>query len=149
MFSFGRELSSLDHLATSTREKCSALVRSCYVPSRTTCSDDIINISNTTDEDGQLGFRGGGGRRRRQHQPPKRHGGRSCTAVSSEPCRLKSNLKIKTEAEKSFEQRKVSWPDIAYGKDIAHVQEFELSASEDGEHAENSRRKYCGVCKIQ
>ncbi|KAG7653073.1 hypothetical protein ISN44_As01g003880 [Arabidopsis suecica] len=55
---------------------------------------------------------------------------------------------MKTEAEKSLEQRKVSWPD-AYGKDIAHVQEFELSASEDGEHAGNSRRKYCGVCKIQ
>lgn len=116
---------SLDHLATSTREKCSALVRSCYVPSRTTCSDEIINKSNTKDEDGQLGSRGGGGRRRRQHQPPKRHGGRSCTAVSSEPCRLKSNLKMRTEAEKSLEQRKVSWPD-AYGKDIAHVQEFEL-----------------------
>lgn len=78
-------------------------------------------------EDGRLDFRGGGGRRRRQYQPPKRHGGRSCTAVSSEPCRLKSNLKMKTEteAEKSLEQRKVSWPD-AYGKDIAHVQEFEL-----------------------
>lgn len=101
-------------------------------------------------EDG-LGFRGGGGGRRWQNnQPSKRHGGgRSCTAVSSEPCNhLKSNLKVKTEVDKGLEQRKVSWPD-AHGKDIAHVQEFELSASEDGEHAGKSKRKYCGVCIIQ
>lgn len=111
---------NLDHLATLTREKCSALVRSCYLP---TSSDDIISKTDTKVEDG-LGFRGGG-RRWRQHQAPKRHSGRSCPAVSSEPCRLKSNLKMKTELEKSLEQRKVSWPD-AHGKDIAHVQEFEL-----------------------
>ncbi|CAA7057011.1 unnamed protein product [Microthlaspi erraticum] len=102
---------------------------------------------DTEVEDG-FGFRGRGGRRRRKHQLPKRHGGRSCTAVSSEPSRLKSNLKIKTDAEKGLEQRKVSWPD-AHGKDIAHVQEFELSASEDGDHAGDSKRKYCGVCIIQ
>lgn len=114
----------MDHLATLTREKCSALVRSCYVPSRTTCSsDDIITKQNTKVEDG-LGFRGG--RRLPNNQPSKRHGGgRSCTAVSSEPCNLKSNLKVKTEVDKGLEQRKVSWPD-ALGKDIAHVQEFEL-----------------------
>ncbi|CAN7138876.1 unnamed protein product [Brassica rapa subsp. narinosa] len=123
-----RRIIELDHLATLTREKCSALVRSCYVPSRTTCSsDDIITKQNTKVEDG-LGFRGGGGGRRWQNnQPSKRHGGgRSCTAVSSEPCNhLKSNLKVKTEVDKGLEQRKVSWPD-AHGKDIAHVQEFEL-----------------------
>lgn len=146
-----KRIIELDHLATLTREKCSALVRSCYVPSRTTCSsDDIISEPNTKVEDG-LGSRGGGGRRRLQkNQPSKRHGGgRSCTAVSSEPCHLKSNLKVKTEeVDKGLEQRKVSWPD-AHGKDIAHVQEFELSASEDGEHAGKSKRKYCGVCIIQ
>ncbi|CAN7064881.1 unnamed protein product, partial [Brassica rapa subsp. trilocularis] len=121
-----RRIIELDHLATLTREKCSALVRSCYVPSRTTCSsDDIITKQNTKVEDG-LGFRGGGGRRWQNNQPSKRHGGgRSCTAVSSEPCNLKSNLKVKTEVDKGLEQRKVSWPD-AHGKDIAHVQEFEL-----------------------
>ncbi|KAF3589864.1 hypothetical protein F2Q69_00025850 [Brassica cretica] len=142
-----RRIIELDHLATLTREKCSALVRSCYVPSRTTCSsDDIITKQNTKVEDG-LGFRGGG--RWQNNQPSKRHGGgRSCTAVSSEPCNLKSNLKVKTEVDKGLEQRKVSWPD-AHGKDIAHVQEFELSASEDGEHAGKSKRKYCGVCIIQ
>ncbi|CAF1923718.1 hypothetical protein YC2023_056610 [Brassica napus] len=119
-----RRIIELDHLATLTREKCSALVRSCYVPSRTTCSsDDIITKQNTKVEDG-LGFRGGG--RWQNNQPSKRHGGgRSCTAVSSEPCNLKSNLKVKTEVDKGLEQRKVSWPD-AHGKDIAHVQEFEL-----------------------
>ncbi|KAJ4914906.1 Uncharacterized protein Rs2_00456 [Raphanus sativus] len=147
-----KRIIDLDHLATLTREKCSALVRSCYVPSKTTCSSgDIISKQNTKVEDG-LGFRGGGegGRRRLpKNQPSKRHGGgRSCTAVSSEPCHLKSNLKVKTEVEKGLEQRKVSWPD-AHGKDIAHVQEFELSASEDGEHAGKSKRKYCGVCIIQ
>ncbi|KAF8106502.1 hypothetical protein N665_0139s0091 [Sinapis alba] len=148
-----KRITELDHLATLTRKKCSALVRSCYVPSRTTCSsDDIISKQNTKVEDG-LGFRGGGGggggRQCPKKQPSKRHGGgRNCTAVSSEPCHLKSNLKVKTEVEKGLEQRKVSWPD-AHGKDIAHVQEFELSASEDGEHAGKSKRKYCGVCIIQ
>lgn len=119
-----RRIIELDHLATLTREKCSALVRSCYVPSRTTCSsDDIITKQNTKVEDG-LGFRGG--RRLPNNQPSKRHGGgRSCTAVSSEPCNLKSNLKVKTEVDKGLEQRKVSWPD-AHGKDFAHVQEFDI-----------------------
>lgn len=42
---------------------------------------------------------------------------------------LKSNLKKTTTVEENHqlraEKRKVSWPDIAHGKDIAHVQEFE------------------------
>ncbi|WRX21497.1 hypothetical protein QQP08_013984 [Theobroma cacao] len=48
----------------------------------------------------------------------------------------KSNLKKPTtvdqENQLKTERRKVSWPD-AHGKDIAHVQEFEPSVSDDGE----------------
>ncbi|XWS22391.1 hypothetical protein CRYUN_Cryun29cG0030000 [Craigia yunnanensis] len=62
----------------------------------------------------------------------------------------KSNLKKTTttvdqENQLKTERRKVSWPD-AHGKDIAHVQEFEPSVSDDGglEGVRNS----C-VCAIQ
>ncbi|XWS13474.1 hypothetical protein CRYUN_Cryun36dG0040200 [Craigia yunnanensis] len=49
----------------------------------------------------------------------------------------KSNLKKTTttvdqENQLKTERRNVSWPD-AHGKDIAHVQEFEPSVSDDGE----------------
>ncbi|PQM39768.1 hypothetical protein Pyn_16149 [Prunus yedoensis var. nudiflora] len=63
---------------------------------------------------------------------------------------LKSNLKKTATVEENHqlraERRKVSWPDIAHGKDIAHVQEFEPSAWEDGDL--EGVRNSC-VCAIQ
>ncbi|PON63772.1 hypothetical protein PanWU01x14_129280, partial [Parasponia andersonii] len=58
---------------------------------------------------------------------------------------LKSNLKKETQSAARTEKRKVTWPD-AHGKDIAHVQEFEPSVSEDGEL--EGVRNSC-VCAIQ
>ncbi|TYI92054.1 hypothetical protein E1A91_D02G040300v1 [Gossypium mustelinum] len=62
---------------------------------------------------------------------------------------LKSNLKKATatdeENQLKTQRRKVSWPD-AHGKDIAHVQEFEPSVSDDGELG--GVRNSC-VCAIQ
>ncbi|XVF84673.1 hypothetical protein PTKIN_Ptkin17bG0056400 [Pterospermum kingtungense] len=62
---------------------------------------------------------------------------------------LKSNLKKTTTVDQEnqlrTERRKVSWPD-AHGKDIAHVQEFEPSVSDDGEL--EGVRNSC-VCAIQ
>ncbi|KAF5452157.1 hypothetical protein F2P56_027187 [Juglans regia] len=61
---------------------------------------------------------------------------------------LKSNLKKRTtvdDNQQRIEKRKVSWLD-AHGKDIAHVQEFEPSVSEDGELG--GVRNSC-VCAIQ
>ncbi|XP_022734692.1 uncharacterized protein LOC111288182 [Durio zibethinus] len=63
----------------------------------------------------------------------------------------KSNLKKTTSTIVDLgnllttERRKVSWPD-AHGKDIAHVQEFEPSVSDDGEL--EGVRNSC-VCAIQ
>ncbi|CAB4261393.1 unnamed protein product [Prunus armeniaca] len=63
---------------------------------------------------------------------------------------LKSNLKKTATVEENrqlrAERRKVSWPDIAHGKDIAHVQEFEPSVWEDGDL--EGVRNSC-VCAIQ
>ncbi|KAK8548474.1 hypothetical protein V6N13_054726 [Hibiscus sabdariffa] len=64
---------------------------------------------------------------------------------------LKRNLKKTTtptdaeENQSKAQRRKVSWPD-AHGKDIAHVKEFEPSASDDGEL--EGVRSSC-VCAIQ
>ncbi|XXG61761.1 hypothetical protein AAC387_Pa05g0290 [Persea americana] len=60
---------------------------------------------------------------------------------------LKSNLKKTTtlEPQEKNGKRKVSWPD-AHGKDLAHVQEFQSSALEDGEI--EGVRNSC-VCVIQ
>ncbi|OMO88312.1 hypothetical protein COLO4_20307 [Corchorus olitorius] len=64
----------------------------------------------------------------------------------------KSNLKKpssivdqENQTLKTAEKRKVSWPD-AHGKDMAHVQEFEPSVSDDGEL--EGVRNSC-VCSIQ
>ncbi|KAG6787913.1 hypothetical protein POTOM_003960 [Populus tomentosa] len=66
---------------------------------------------------------------------------------------LKSTLKKTTsaivgenQARKDHQKRKVSWPDIAHGTDIAHVLEFESSTSDDGEL--EGVRNSC-VCTIQ
>ncbi|KAG5249742.1 Phosphoribosylformylglycinamidine synthase [Salix suchowensis] len=67
---------------------------------------------------------------------------------------LKSNLKKtastttieENQAKTDHQKRKVSWPDIAYGTDIAHVLEFEPSISDDGEV--EGVRNSC-VCTIQ
>ncbi|KAI3746866.1 hypothetical protein L6452_09308 [Arctium lappa] len=59
------------------------------------------------------------------------------TKMPPTPAPLKSNLKKSTVIHDEVDQlitgiRKVSWPD-AYGKDIAHIKEFEPSASDDGD----------------
>ncbi|KAF4367292.1 hypothetical protein G4B88_026799 [Cannabis sativa] len=70
------------------------------------------------------------------------------------PFNLKSNLKKTVvnkdnqsskleEEEAKIEKRKVTWPD-AHGDDIAHVQEFEPSVSEDGE-LEGVRNSCMGI----
>ncbi|KAJ6703094.1 LIGHT-HARVESTING COMPLEX-LIKE PROTEIN OHP2 CHLOROPLASTIC [Salix viminalis] len=67
---------------------------------------------------------------------------------------LKSNLKKtastttieENQAKTDHQKRKVSWPDTAYGTDIAHVLEFEPSISDDGEV--EGVRNSC-VCTIQ
>lgn len=64
-------------------------------------------------------------------------GGSDASQELNEPMPLKSNLKKATEPLEFSQQlrigsRKVNWPD-AHGKDIAHVQEFEPSVSEDAE----------------
>ncbi|GAV67557.1 hypothetical protein CFOL_v3_11062, partial [Cephalotus follicularis] len=59
----------------------------------------------------------------------------SMSCGSIEATTLRSNLKKITTMEENqprTEKRKVSWPD-AHGQDIAHVQEFEPSVSEDGQ----------------
>ncbi|XVF65095.1 hypothetical protein PTKIN_Ptkin09bG0219200 [Pterospermum kingtungense] len=62
----------------------------------------------------------------------------------------KSNLKKTTttvvdqENQLKTERRKVSWSD-AHGKDIAHVQEFEPSVSDDGELEGVSNSCVCAI----
>ncbi|XP_050218390.1 uncharacterized protein LOC126669102 [Mercurialis annua] len=61
-----------------------------------------------------------------------------------EPFTLKSNLK-RTTVVNEHSRKTVKWPD-AYGKEIAHVHEFEPSISED-EELEGVRNS-C-ICTIQ
>lgn len=149
-------------LAASAQNRCTSLVCSCYVPSR--CSDykgeqDNNHRSSSSNnnrnkkrlqeanKDGVMeevcnDHSNGGG------------GGSNCTnGPHTDPTPLKSNLKktttptveVITQPPRMIGTRKVNWPD-AHGKDIAHVQEFDPSLSEDGElgGVQNS----C-VCAIQ
>ena len=69
-----------------------------------------------------------GGRNRRSSSPSGSNNG-----PHIETSTLKSNLKKtastttieENQARTDHQKRKVSWPDIAYGTDIAHVLEFE------------------------
>ncbi|KVI08261.1 hypothetical protein Ccrd_013381, partial [Cynara cardunculus var. scolymus] len=156
------ELSVL--LAALAHNRCTSLVCSCYVPSRsnkgkeeeinnrsinTRCSPPTPSPTSSSNKDHHLHPYGiiiedqqevhisdheakingvSSGSRTNMN------GG---TKMPPTPTPLKSNLKKSTVIHEEVGQlikgiRKVSWPD-AYGKDIAHVQEFEPSVSDDGE----------------
>ena len=132
-------------LAASGQNRCTSLVCSCYVPSR-----NFINKgeeSNRTErgsfaekkeygvmeevstcESVQDHQKSNGGRNRRSSSPSGSNNG-----PHIETSTLKSNLKKtastttieENQARTDHQKRKVSWPDIAYGTDIAHVLEFE------------------------
>ncbi|XP_021648722.2 uncharacterized protein LOC110641343 [Hevea brasiliensis] len=144
-------------LAASAQNRCTALVRSCYVPSRSFSTkgeennrsnnaknqileektDGVMEeVSNNHESQGQEKSNGGSN---------GRSGGSNGPHI--EPPTLKSNLKRTTTVEEinQSRKRKVSWPD-AHGNDIAHVHEFEPSLSEDGEL--EGVRNSC-ICTIQ
>ncbi|KAK5841035.1 hypothetical protein PVK06_009943 [Gossypium arboreum] len=148
-------------LAASAQNRCTALVCSCYVPSRNLdTKGEEINIKKKwssvgksikdgvmeevrNDDELQLG-----------HEIRVTNGGNCSSSGTNGPhmeliTTLKSNLKKATATDEEnrlkTQRRKVSWPD-AHGKDIAHVQEFEPSVSDDGELG--GVRNSC-VCAIQ
>ena len=141
-------------LAASAQNRCTALVCSCYVPSRNLDSkgEEIDNRSSSGSSSGNIKKRSGVGKNIKDGvmeevgnndelqlgQDKIRNGGSSNSRCSNSgtngphieliPTR-KSNLKktiaiVDQEHQLKTERRKVSWPD-AHGKDIAHVQEFE------------------------
>ncbi|EOY05362.1 Uncharacterized protein TCM_020382 isoform 1 [Theobroma cacao] len=147
--------------------RCTALVCSCYVPSRnfdskgdqensrSSGSSNIKKRSAVEKKDGvmeEVGNDESQGQDRISNGSGGSNSGCSGTYngphIELIPTR-KSNLKKPTtvdqENQLKTERRKVSWPD-AHGKDIAHVQEFEPSVSDDGEL--EGVRNSC-VCAIQ
>ncbi|GMY26859.1 hypothetical protein FCV25MIE_22101 [Fagus crenata] len=127
-------------LAASAQNRCSALVCSCYVPSRNLDnkgeeSNRSIN-SNNTKKQSSAEKRDGVMEELHNHElqlQNKSNGGNHNSRGSGsngphiEHPTLKSNLKKTTLVDDNqlrLEKRKVSWPD-AHGKDIAHVHEFE------------------------
>ncbi|PQQ07535.1 uncharacterized protein Pyn_07642 [Prunus yedoensis var. nudiflora] len=134
----------------SSRGRCTALVCSCYVPSRSSnykCEESNRSSHNrnniyTKKQRPPL-------KKDHNHNHDLNHNQTQATATTidddddksnSKSCgssgphkieapNLKSNLKKTATVEENHqlraERRKVSWPDIAHGKDIAHVQEFE------------------------
>ncbi|KAJ6713797.1 LIGHT-HARVESTING COMPLEX-LIKE PROTEIN OHP2 CHLOROPLASTIC [Salix viminalis] len=147
------------------QNRCTSLVCSCYAPSAN--FNNKVEVCNNTRK-GSLAEKKENGVMEearndesvQDHQ--KSNGGRnsgSCTASGSnngphlETSPLKSTLKKTSssvaggnQARKDRPKRKVSWPDIAHGADIAHVLEFESSTSDDGEL--EGVRNSC-VCTIQ
>lgn len=131
-------------LAASGQNRCTSLVCSCYAPSAN--FNKKVEVCNNTTK-GSLAEKKENGVMEearndesvQDHQ--KSNGGRnsgSCTASGSnngphlETSPLKSTLKKTSsavaggnQARKDRQKRKVSWPDIAHGADIAHVLEFE------------------------
>ncbi|KAL9408646.1 hypothetical protein AB3S75_047096 [Citrus x aurantiifolia] len=155
-------------LAATAQNKCTALVCSCYVPSRSFSSrssedSDRSNISkkrlcaeNKRGDGVTEKLHGNNNIDETQGQDKSIDGCWNGLDHDVKPSNLKSNLKKTTmteleaenqEFKKATEKRKVvTWPD-ANGKDIAHVHEFEPSTtSEDGELGEI--RSSC-VCTIQ
>ncbi|KAF3972265.1 hypothetical protein CMV_004221 [Castanea mollissima] len=144
-------------LAASAQNRCSALVCSCYVPSRSL--DNKVEESNrssnnnNTKKQSRAEKRDGVMEELHNHELRLQNGGNYSRSSGSngphiEHPTLKSNLKKTTIVDGNqprLEKRKVSWPD-AHGKDIAHVHEFEPSVSEDGELG--GVRNSC-VCAIQ
>ncbi|GLT97840.1 hypothetical protein SLE2022_153860 [Rubroshorea leprosula] len=127
-------------LAAPTQNRCTAFVCSCYAPSRNFIDGGGEKEDGVVEEACNNEIQG---------QDRSNINGDGCSSTVGV---RKSNLK-KTETAlmleenpaKATEKRKVSWPD-AHGKDIAHVQEFEPSVSEDGEI--DGVRNSC-VCAIQ
>ncbi|KAF9686228.1 hypothetical protein SADUNF_Sadunf03G0136800 [Salix dunnii] len=144
-----RDISSLTSLtvllAASGQKRCTSLVCSCYVSSRN--FNNRGEESNKTEkgsfaekkeygvmeevsayESVQDHQKSNGGRDSRSSGPSG-----SSNGPHLETSTLKSNLKktastttIEENQEKiDHQKRKVRWPDIAYGTDIAHVLEFE------------------------
>ncbi|GJU82170.1 Myb-like protein [Tanacetum coccineum] len=141
-------------LAASAHNRCTSLVCSCYAPSssrKEKTSEESSDRSNNKTRD-----------HHRRHvsitQDKQVHRGK-INGISSES-RIKMNgsdqtrIPIKSNLKKTLlheeanqtrtETRKVTWPDDQ-GKDIAHIQEFEPSVSDDGELA--GVRNSC-VCAI-
>uniref|UniRef100_A0A6N2K9N1 Uncharacterized protein n=1 Tax=Salix viminalis TaxID=40686 RepID=A0A6N2K9N1_SALVM len=144
-----RDTSSLTSLtvllAASGQKRCTSLVCSCYVPPRNFNSRG--EESNSAEkgsfaekkeygvmeevsayESVQDHRKSNGGRNSRSSGPSGSNNG-----PHLETSTLKSNLKKtastttieENQAKTDHQKRKVSWPDTAYGTDIAHVLEFE------------------------
>ncbi|KAJ6388136.1 hypothetical protein OIU77_026667 [Salix suchowensis] len=151
---------------TAKRKRCTSLVCSCYVPPRNfnsrgeeSNSAEKVSFSEKKEygvmeevsayESVQDHRKSNGGRNSRSSGPSGSNNG-----PHLETSTLKSNLKKtastttieENQAKTDHQKRKVSWPDIAYGTDIAHVLEFEPSISDDGEV--EGVRNSC-VCTIQ
>ncbi|KAF3457632.1 hypothetical protein FNV43_RR02290 [Rhamnella rubrinervis] len=156
-------LSSVIVLAASAQNKCTALVWSCYVPSGGSHNKVEENSNSNIREKQFQAEKKDGVKEEVDNNEAKDYyssrninGGSSNSRSSSgsngphiAPSNLKSNLKkavqLVDENQSRTERRKVNWPD-AHGKDIAHIQEFEPSVSEDGEL--EGVRNSC-VCAIQ
>ena len=135
-------------LAASAQNRCTALVCSCYVPSRNldskgeeinnrSCSSSNIKkrfVVGKNIKDGVM-KEVGNIDELQFGQDRTNNGGSSSSSSETNGPRIeliptrKSNLKKTTttvdqENQLKTERRKVSWPD-AHGKDISHVQEFE------------------------
>ncbi|XP_034686642.1 uncharacterized protein LOC117915184 [Vitis riparia] len=124
-------------LAASAQSRCTALVCSCYAPSR--------NSGNTIQDNKKKKQSGAEG----EVDNHELQGQGDSTGSCGSDGPLKSNLKKTTlvlgENQLRTAKRKVTWPD-SQGKDIAHVQEFEPSVLEDGEL--EGVRNSC-ICAIQ
>lgn len=119
-------------LAASAQNRCSALVCSCYVASRSLDNKGEESNNNNTKKQ-SLAEKGDGVMEElHNHELQLQNGGNYSRSSGSngphiEHPTLKSNLKKTTIVDGNqlrLEKRKVSWPD-AHGKDIAHVHEFE------------------------
>lgn len=139
-------------LAATAQSRCTALVWSCYAPSRgfnnKSGEESSNNNTNTTKKlsqgekgDGVMEEFGNHSNETHDHQGCDISNGNNNNSTRSgsingpenhniEPSNLKSNLKKtvvkenQNQNQSRTEKRKVSWPD-AHGKDIAHIQEFE------------------------
>ncbi|XP_057470835.1 uncharacterized protein LOC130759672 [Actinidia eriantha] len=118
-------------LAAAAQNRCTSLVCSCYVPSRYSDfkgdQDNHHRNRNTKNKKPTNGV---------MEEDCNNSGSTNANWPHNiDPTPLKSNLKKSTTVELNqtrIATRKVNWPD-AHGKDIAHVQEFDPSVSENGE----------------
>lgn len=131
---------------------------SCYVPARNSDSNDDgegrkdqKNQVFWSNKDGIFqGFRSDEARAKVDERNNANSFGNGCggsNAPQVEPFPLKSNLKKSRReiSDQIAEMRRVNWPD-AYGKNIAHIQEFEPSVEDESEL--ESVKNSC-ICAIQ